>query len=142
MVQPVEVLMPEPARSESRADLVRTERFVIVGDLDLPHEVPFSAPISECVRLFHEGLDFACIALAHDTIDAILRLICRVRLSPRQSKCADIRSQFAGLTAIGVLPTASKTKLEKLWYERVNYLELVLALAPVLWVLGQHSALI
>ena len=86
--------------------------------------VPFSAPIGECVRLFHEGLDFACIALAHDTIDAILRLICSVKLGPRQAKCADIRSQFAGLTAIGVLPTALKTKLEKLWYERVDYLEL------------------
>ncbi len=93
-------------------------------NLDLPHNVPFSAPIGECVRLFHESLDFACIALAHDTIDAILRLICRVKLGARQAKCADIRSQFAGLTAIGVLPTPMKTRLEKLWYERVDYLEL------------------
>ncbi len=96
----------------------------IVEDLDLPHELPFSAPIVECVRLFHEGLDFACIALAHDTIDAVLRLVCRVKLGSRQAKCADIRSQFAGLTAIGVLPTAMKTSVEKLWYERVSYLEL------------------
>jgi hypothetical protein len=96
----------------------------IVGDLDLPHDVPFRAPIGECVKLFHEGFDFACIALAHDTIDAILRLICRVKLSPRQAKCADIRSQFAGLTAIGVLPTPLKIQLEKLWYERVDYLVL------------------
>jgi hypothetical protein len=62
--------------------------------------------------------------LAQDTIDAILRLICRVKLSPRQAKCADIRSQFGGLSAIGVLPTALKTRIEKLWYERVDYLEL------------------
>jgi len=124
MVQPVEAAVPEAARGESRADLVRTERLASVKDLDLPHEVPFSAPISECLRLFHEGFDFACIALAHDTIDAILRLICRVKLSPRQAKCADIRSQFTGLSAIGVLPTTLKTGLEKLWYERVNYLEL------------------
>lgn len=123
-VQRVEAALPEPARPDSLANLVRTERLAIVRDLDLPHDVPFSAPIGECVRLFHEGLDFACIALAHDTIDAILRLICRVKLSPRQAKCADIRSQFAGLTAIGVLPTTLKTKLERLWYERVNYLEL------------------
>ena len=123
-VQRVEAALPEPARPDSLANLVRTERLAIVRDLDLPHDVPFSAPIGECVRLFHEGLDFACIALAHDTIDAILRLICRVTLSPRQAKCADIRSQFAGLTAIGVLPTTLKTKLERLWYERVNYLEL------------------
>jgi len=124
MVQPVEAAMPELARAESRADGVKTERMAIVGDLDLPHDVPFSAPIGECVRLFHEGLDFACIALAHDTIDAILRLICRVKLSQKQAKCVDIRSQFAGLTAIGVLPTPMKTRLEKLWYERVHYLEL------------------
>ena len=124
MVQTVEEAMPEPARAESRADLVRTERLAIVGDLDLSHDVPFSAPIGECVKLFHERLDFACIALAHDTIDAILRLICRVKLGPRQAKCADIRSQFAGLSAIGVLPTPLKTRLEKLWYERVNYLAL------------------
>ena len=44
--------------------------------------------------------------------------------APRQAKCADIRSQFAGLSAIGVLPTPLKTRLEKLWYERVDYLEL------------------
>jgi hypothetical protein len=124
MARPVEEATPEPARAESRADLVRTERLAIVGDLDLLHEVPFSAPIGECVKLFHESLDFACIALAHDTIDAILRLICRVKLGPRQAKCADIRSQFAGLSAIGVLPTPLKTRLEKLWYERVNYLAL------------------
>ena len=124
MVQPIEAAKPEPARAASGGDLDRTERLAIVRDLDLPHDVPFSAPISECVRLFQEGLDFACIALAHDTIDAILRLVCRVKLSPKQAKCADIRSQFAGLTAIGVLPTTLKTRLEKLWYERVNYLEL------------------
>ena len=92
--------------------------------LSCPRKCPSRAPIAECVRLFHEGLDFACIALAHDTIDAILRLICRVKLSPRQSKCADIRSQFGALSAIGVLPTPLKTRLEKLWYERVDYLEL------------------
>ena len=116
--------MPEPDRTESRADVVKTERLAIVRDLDLSVNVPFSAPIGECVRLFHEGLDFACIALAHDTIDAILRLICRVKLGARQAKCADIRSQFGGLTAIGVLPIPMKTRLEKLWYERVDYLEL------------------
>jgi hypothetical protein len=69
-------------------------------------------------------MDFACIALACDTIAAILRLICRVKLSPRQSRCADIRSQFGALSAVGVLPTSLKTTLEKLWYERVDYLEL------------------
>ena len=95
-----------------------------MGDLELPEEMPFQAPVAECVRLFQEGFDFACIALAQDTIDAILRLICRVKLSPRQSKCADIRSQFGALSAIGVLPTSLKTQLEKLWYERVDYLEL------------------
>jgi hypothetical protein len=124
IAQPVEVEMTKPDRAESRADVVRTGRLAIVADLDLPHDVPFSAPIRECVRLFHEGLDFACIALAHDTIDAILRLACRVKLSPTNAKCADIRSQFAGLSAIGVLPTPMKTRLEKLWYERINYLEL------------------
>jgi hypothetical protein len=112
------------AGDQAQTDHVRTERLATVGDLDLPHEMPFRAPISECVRLFHEGLDFACIALVHDTIDAILRLICRVKLSPRQAKCADIRSQFGGLSAVGVLPTPLKTRIEKLWYERVDYLEL------------------
>jgi hypothetical protein len=53
-----------------------------------------------------------------------LRLICRVKLSPRQSKCADILSQFGALSAISVLPTPLKTQLEKLWYERADYLEL------------------
>ncbi|MFI5458762.1 MAG: hypothetical protein ACHRXM_25320 [Isosphaerales bacterium] len=124
MAQPVEKAMPKPDRTEPRAGVFGTERLTIVRDLDLPHNVPFSAPIGECVRLFHESLDFACVALAHDTIDAILRLICRVKLGARQAKCADIRSQFGGLTAIGVLPIPMKTRLEKLWYERVDYLEL------------------
>jgi hypothetical protein len=124
MAQPVEQAMPKPERTEPRADDVETERLAIVRDLNIPHNVPFSAPIGECVRVFHESLDFACIALAHDTIDAILRLICRVKLGARQAKCADIRSQFGGLTAIGVLPIPMKTRLEKLWYERVDYLEL------------------
>ena len=69
-------------------------------------------------------MDFACIALSDGTIDAILRLICRVRLGARQSKCADVRSQFGALAALGVLPTPLKTRLEKLWYERVDYLAL------------------
>jgi hypothetical protein len=123
----VEAVTPaEPGRPSERPQLnhVREDRLARVSDLELPQEMPFQAPIAECVRLFHEGLDFACIALVHDTIDAILRLICRVKLSPRQSKCADIRSQFGALTAIGVLPTPLKTQLEKLWYERVDYLEL------------------
>jgi hypothetical protein len=124
MVRPEEEATPKPTGADSGADLVRTERLAIVGDLDLSHDAPFSAPIGECVKLFHESLDFACVALAHDTIDAILRLICRVKLGPRQAKCVDIRSQFAGLSAIGLLPTPLKTRLEKLWYERVDYLAL------------------
>ena len=76
------------------------------------------------MRLFNARLDFACIALAHDTIDAILRLICSVKLGATLAKCADIRSQFAGLAAIGVLPIPMKTTLEMLWYERPHYLEL------------------
>lgn len=127
MVPPIELAMSEPDRTESRADFVTTERLTIVRDLDLSVNVPFSAPIGECVRLFHESLDFACIALAHDTIDAILRLVCKVKLGARQAKCADIRNQFGGLTAIGVLPIPMKTRLEKLWYERVDYLELNMA---------------
>jgi hypothetical protein len=122
-----EVAAAEPEQPSDQAPVGhvrRADRLATVGVLDLPQEMPFRAPIGECLRLFHEGLDFACIALAHDTIDAILRLICRVKLGPRQAKCADIRSQFGGLSAIGVLPTALKTRLEKLWYERVDYLEL------------------
>jgi hypothetical protein len=115
---------PERASEQPQGDPVKTERLAIVGVLEMPPEMPFRAPVSECVRLFHEGLDFACIALAHDTIDAILRLVCRVKLSPKQAKCADIRSQFGGLSAIGVLPTPLKTRLESLSYERVDYLEL------------------
>ncbi len=115
---------PEPAGEQAHVDRDRIERLAFVGDLDLPRGMPFRAPIGECLRLFHEGLDFACIALSHDTIDAILRLICRVKLSPRQAKCADIRSQLGGLSALGVLPTPLKTRLEQLWYERVDYLEL------------------
>jgi hypothetical protein len=44
-------------------------------------------------------------------------------MGPRQAKCADIRSQLGGLSALGVLPTALKTRLETLWYQRVDYLE-------------------
>jgi hypothetical protein len=114
-----ERLVETPQVSHATAD-----RQDAVGTLVLAKDMPFHAPISECVRLFHDGLDFACIALAHNTIDAILRLICRVKLSPRQSKCADIRSQFGALSAISVLPTPLMTQLEKLWYERADYLEL------------------
>jgi hypothetical protein len=123
-VSPVATAVPERPSEQAPVDHVRVERLATVGVLELPQEMPFRVPIAECVRLFHEGLDFACIALAHDTIDAILRLVCRVKLSPRQAKCADIRSQFGGLSAIGVLPIPLKTQLEKLWYERVDYLEL------------------
>jgi hypothetical protein len=123
-IEAVAVEEPERPGEQPLIDHVRTDRLAIVGVLEMPHGMPFRAPIGECVRLFHEGLDFACIALAHDTIDAILRLVCRVKLSPKQAKCADIRSQFGGLSAIGVLPTPLKTRLEKLWYERVDYLEL------------------
>jgi len=124
MIEAVAVVEPERPSGQASVPPVRTERLTTVGTLELPHEMPFRAPVGECVRLFHEGLAFACIALAHDTIDAILRLVCRVKLSPKQAKCADIRTQFGGLSAIGVLPTPLKTRLEKLWYERVDYLEL------------------
>jgi hypothetical protein len=122
-----EVAAAEPEQPGDQAPVGqdrRADRLATAEGLELPHEMPFRAPISECLCLSHEGLDFACIALAHDTIDAILRLVCRVKLGPRQAKCADIRSQLGGLSAIGVLPTALKTRLEKLWYERVDYLEL------------------
>jgi hypothetical protein len=123
-IEAVAAAEPERPGEQPLVDRVRTERLAIVGALEMPHEMPFRAPVSECLRLFHEGLDFACIALAHDTIDAILRLVCRVKLSPKQAKCADIRSQFGGLSAIGVLPTPLKTRLETLSYQRVDYLEL------------------
>ncbi len=95
-----------------------------MDDLELPQDLPFRSPIGECVRLFHDGYDFACIALAHDTIDAMLRLVLRVKLGSRQAKYADVRSQFGALAAIGALPTSLKTRLEQLWYERVEYLAL------------------
>jgi hypothetical protein len=123
-IEAVAVEEPERPRDQPVVDHVRTERLATVGALELPHQMPFRAPVGECMRLFHEGFDFACVALAHDTIDAILRLVCRVKLSPKQAKCADIRSQFGGLSAIGVLPTSLKARLEKLWYERVDYMEL------------------
>jgi hypothetical protein len=124
MAQPVEAAIPKPDWTEPQAGVVGTDRLAIVRDLNLSGNVPFSAPIGECAKLFHECLDFACIALAHDTIDAILRLICRVKLGARQAKCPDIRTQFAGLAAIGVLSIPMKTRLETLSYERVYYLEL------------------
>jgi hypothetical protein len=118
---------PEGLVETPQVGHARADRLATVGTLELPQEMPFHAPIAECVRLFHEGLDFACIALTRDAIDAMLRQVCRVKLSPRQSKCADIRSQFGALSAIGVLPPSLKTRLEKLWYERVEYLELNMA---------------
>jgi len=124
VVEAVALAEPERPIELPQVSHVREGRLAMVGDLEFPQEMPFRAPIAECVRLFREALEFACIALAHDTINAILRLICRVKLSPRQSKCADIRSQFGALSAIGVLPVPLKTQLEKLWYERVDYLEL------------------
>jgi hypothetical protein len=115
---------PERPAETPQVGQTRADRLATVGTLELPQEMPFHAPIAECVRLNHDGLDFACIALARDTIDAILWLICCIKLSPRQSKCADVRSQFGALSAIGVPPTSLKTTLEKLWYERVDYLRL------------------
>lgn len=144
-LQPTTIVEPEPSSKplvaeaiapaesvhrsgQSRAAPVREERLMAVGVPELSDETPFQAAIAESVRLYHEGMDFACIALSDGTIDAIVRLICRVRLGARQSKCADVRSQFGALAALGVLPTPLKTRLEKLWYERVDYL----ALNPVL----------
>lgn len=124
VVEEITPAQPEQPGDWAPVSHVRADWLAMVGGLELTDGMPFRSPISECVRLFHQGLDFACIALVHDTIDAILRLVCRVRLSPRQAKCADIRSQFAALSAIGVLATPLKTRLEKLWYERVDYLEL------------------
>jgi len=124
VVEVVAAAEPERPSEQPQVSHVGAERLATVGILQLPQEMPFSAPIAECVRLFHDGLDFACIALTHDTIEAILRHICRVKLSTRQSKCADIRTQFGALSAIGVMPTPLKTRLEKLWYERADYLDL------------------
>jgi hypothetical protein len=124
LVEVVAAAQRERPGEQPQVGHVRAERLATVGVLDLLHEMPFRAPVAECVRLFHEGRDFACIALAHDTIEAVLRLICRVKLSLLQSKCADIRSQFGALSAVGLLPTPLKSQLEKTWYERVHYLEL------------------
>lgn len=109
---------------QSQAAPDREERLMAVGFPELSDGTPFRSAIAETVRLYHEEMDLACIALSDGTIDAILRLICRVRLGARQSKCADVRSQFGALAALGVLPTPLKTRLEKLWYERVDYLAL------------------
>jgi hypothetical protein len=85
---------------------------------------PLAAPLAECLRLYQEGRDFGCISLAHSLIEAILRIVCRVKLGPRQAKAGDIRNQFAALSAIGVLPIPLKTRLEQLWLERIDYLDL------------------
>jgi hypothetical protein len=87
-----------------------------LGELETQSDAPLVELGPQDLRGIHNELGFASIALTHDTIDGILRLICCVKLSPRQSKCADIRSQFGALAAIEVLPTPLKTQLEKLWY--------------------------
>jgi len=122
-VEHVQEPVPEAPREEIPGDVTKTKRLKVAGELVLPQQVPFSAPINECVRLFREGHDFACIALSHDLIVAILRLVCRCKLATRQSKSADVRSQLAGLTAIGLLTVPLKTKIEQLWYGRTEYLE-------------------
>jgi hypothetical protein len=109
-----------PVESETGEQMTRRRR--LSANLDLPIEVPFSRPIRECARLFQDGHDFACIALGHELIIAILRLVCRVKLGVPHSKAPDIRSQFAGLTAVGALPILLKTSLEQVWYERSEYL--------------------
>jgi hypothetical protein len=85
---------------------------------------PLSSPMRECLLLYRDGLDFGCIALTHSLIEAALRLVCRVRLGPRQAKSIDIRSQFAALSAIGVLPVPLKTRLDQSWLERVDFQEI------------------
>ena len=85
---------------------------------------PLFLPMLECLRLRRDGLNHGCIALTYSLMEAVLRLVCRVKLGPRQAKSVDIRSQFAALSAVGVLPIPLKTRLEQSWYERIGYLEL------------------
>jgi hypothetical protein len=116
---------PEPIREEAPADLAGMRRARLVEGWERPDQVPFSAPINECLRLFREGQDLACIALGQETITAILRRVGQVKLGPRQAKAVDVRNQFAGLSASGALPLSLKTRLEQLWFQRLDYLEFV-----------------
>ncbi len=97
----------------SRPDLIPETEFAPQG--------PLSAPLLECLRLYRDGLEFGCIALTHDLIEAVLRLVCRAKLGPKQAKAGDIRSQLVALCAVGVLPIPLKTRLEQSWLDRIDY---------------------
>ena len=55
---------------------------------------------------------------------AILRRVCQVKIGPKPARAGDIRNQFAWLAASGVLPLSLKTRLEELWFRRLDYLDL------------------
>ena len=101
-----------------------SNRAEVLADLEFKPEGPLSAPLEECFRLYQEGFDFGCVALAHSLIEAMLRLVCRVRLGPRQARASDIRNQFGALSAIGVLPVPLKTRIEQTWLEGINHQDL------------------
>jgi hypothetical protein len=113
-----------PIRGEAMVGLGGTRCLTWVEGNELPRQVPLSAPINECLRLCHQGRVFACIALTHETIVAVLRLVCRVKIGPRPARPPDIRSQFVRLSASGVLPLPVKIRLEHLWFRWLDYIEL------------------
>ncbi len=90
---------PAPLREEAMVGLGGTPCWTWIEGNELPRQVPLSGPINECLKLCHQRRFLACIALAHETIVAVLRLVCRVKVGPRPASTPDIRSQFVGLCA-------------------------------------------
>jgi hypothetical protein len=89
-----------------------------------PAERPFAAPLGQCALLFRDGQFYGSIALAHTLIEAVVRRVWQDKMNLRRTKAGTFRDNLTALCSMGVVSTELKTRLDRLWIERAEFLRL------------------
>jgi hypothetical protein len=99
----------------------RATRFLQVRGMAIVPDGPFAAPSAECAKQFRDGHYYGCIALTQAVMEAIVRLVWRVKLCKKKSQEGDFEKNLEALHKKGFVTDEWATRLEIMWSDRHTF---------------------
>lgn len=108
----------------ARTLLDRADRFLEATGLLVVPNGPFAAPSAECAALFRDGHYYACIALTHTVMEAIVRHVWQAKFPKRKKQPENYEDTLAALHNARFLSAECKSRIDATWSARHAYLGL------------------
>jgi hypothetical protein len=112
--KPKKTATGQPSLFDGQADEVAA----VDGQRRTPADVPFAAPIAECVELVREGRFYAGLALGQVIVEAAVLMVWRVRVRKRKNQSANFSKALDALHSESLIGDECKHGIEQMWVHR------------------------